>query len=104
MVTFTMELSVDNHHKATWLSDKLTILVTSHESCVVNYGKWGGEMSGKGQHGTILVGVRAATVKYVPLVTQFWFLFIFAFVRLWHTSRLSPVFQSLDSLGARPNR
>ena len=38
MVTLTVEPSVDNHHKATWLSHKLTILVTSHESCVVNYG------------------------------------------------------------------
>ena len=27
-VTITMELSVDNLHKATWLSDELTILVT----------------------------------------------------------------------------
>ena len=37
-----MELSVDNHHKAIWLSDKLTILVTSHESFVVNYGNVSG--------------------------------------------------------------
>ena len=38
MVTITMELPVDNLHTATWSSDKLTILVTSHESCAVSYG------------------------------------------------------------------